>query len=81
LFAEVFGAVEVVDVDLAELVKGLGRAFAVLPSGGEELDVFFVKLNALLFCVAFPRAVLGESVRVVEDATADHDAVQLVLFG
>lgn len=56
------------------------RAVAV-PGLLVEFDVFFVEFETLGRCERFPLAVLTESERIVEDATADHDAVEAVLFG
>ena len=81
MFAELFGAVKIIDVDLAEFVKRWQGSFAVIPGVGKQLYVAAVQLKALLARIAFPRALLSKHKRVVKDAAADHDAVEPVFGG
>ncbi len=55
------------------------RRSRVLPGFGKQFDMLGVQLDLLVFRPRFPRAVLAKHERILEDAAANHDTVELVL--
>src|SRR6185437_7113274 len=81
LLTQLFSAVEAVDINLAKFIKQRDWAFAALPSVGEQLDMLLVQRHTLGLGIARPWAVLSKSKRIMEDAAANHDTIQAILFG
>ena len=78
MFTQFFGAVKMVYVDFAEFIEWRDFALTIWPRLLEQTDMFCEQLHARILVKAKPWALLRKSLRVLEDTSPDHNAVEFV---